>query len=104
MSSVPTEECVRLTLLETLSSSCANMFSCHRASSYRLQCAQRVLAAGVHSKKKKKKNSKLTLCLLCIIDSLRNPQPFEIPARKSAEENKKVNVNYRDEVKVKRRS
>lgn len=77
------------------------MFSCHRASSYRLQCAQRVLAAGVHSKKKK---SKLTLCLLCIIDSLRNPQPFEIAARKSAEENKKVNVNYRDEVKVKRRS
>lgn len=86
MSSVLTEECVRLTLLETLSSSCANMFSCHRASSYRLQCAQRVLAAGVHSVKKKK--SKLTLCLLFIIDSLRNPQPFEIAARKSVEENK----------------
>lgn len=36
MSTVPTEKCVRLTLLETLLSSCANMFPCHRASSYRL--------------------------------------------------------------------
>lgn len=36
MSTVPTKKCVGLTLLETLLSSCANMFPCYKASSYRL--------------------------------------------------------------------
>ena len=57
-STVPAEECVMLTLLETLSSSCANMFPCHRASCYRLHCAQKVLQQVCTHFKKKKKEKK----------------------------------------------
>lgn len=60
-----------------------------------LQVAPRArgVAAGVQrdwlkEKKKEKEKKKLTLCLLCKMDSISNAEPFEIEARKSAEENK----------------
>lgn len=96
---VPAEECVMLTLLETLSSSCANMFPCHRASCYRLHCAQKVLqqVCTHFLKKEKKRNSNLLHHRsFFITDSFRNTQQFE-------KRRKKLNVNYRDMVKVKRR-
>ena len=93
-STVPAEECVMLTLLETLSSSCANMFPCHRASCYRLHCAQKVLQqVCTHFKKKKKRKEIQNLLHHGITDSFRNTQQFK-------KRRKKLNVNYRDKVKV----